>query len=85
MKTVSEIIIDYLKEIGADGLCNQDWECGCGIDDGLFPCDTCNAECYPAKHAYCILCDINDECDYRKTTNATECYREHEGVKRGDK
>lgn len=44
---VKEIIIEKLKEIGADGLCDED--CGCSIDD-LFPCYTCNlSNCVPAK------------------------------------
>ena len=42
-----EIIITKLKEMGCDGLCNPDQECGCGIDN-LFPCDSCMAECGPA-------------------------------------
>lgn len=44
--TVKEKIVEWLKEIGADGLCGED--CGCGIDD-LAPC-CCDSvlECEPA-------------------------------------
>lgn len=48
MKNCKEIIIEKLKELGADGLCGED--CGCGLDD-LFPCDNCQTalDCVPAK------------------------------------
>jgi hypothetical protein len=49
MTTVDDIIRTALVEIGADGLCNPDEECGCGIED-LAPCDCINlAVCVPAK------------------------------------
>lgn len=48
MKTVKEIVADYLREIGADGLCHPATECGCGVDD-LQPCNYGNFECVPAK------------------------------------
>lgn len=38
-----------LAGLGADGLCNLDEECGCGIND-LAPCDCLNLdECQAAK------------------------------------
>lgn len=44
-----EIIESHLKSIGADGLCNRDMACGCGIGD-LAPCECLNLEfCEPAK------------------------------------
>jgi len=51
---VKDIVIEKLKAIGADGLCNID--CGCPIDDLMF-CDygwmsTCKLsihDCVPAK------------------------------------
>ena len=49
MTTVDDIIRTVLVEMGADGLCNPDGECGCGIED-LAPCDCINlAVCVPAK------------------------------------
>lgn len=45
-----EVIIDHLTAIGADGLCNTDNECGCGLDD-YRPCTGGSDRCKPAiKH-----------------------------------
>ena len=50
--TVKDIIEKYLKENGYDGLAGD--ECGCGMDDGLAPCESCNIfECVPAYRATC--------------------------------
>jgi len=47
LKKISEVIVDYLKSVGADGLCCDD--CGCGIDH-LSPCNCINIDlCVPAK------------------------------------
>jgi len=49
MKTVKEIVEEYLRGNGHDGLCNQRIECGCSILD-LMPCDwDCVSECVTAK------------------------------------
>lgn len=51
MKTVRAIVADYLREIGADGLCAGPVigeSCGCGLDD-LMPCSEGCAGCVPAK------------------------------------
>ena len=40
--TVIEIVKQYLKENGYDGLCNED--CGCVIDD-LAPCEEMSEQC----------------------------------------
>lgn len=51
--TVKEIVEKYLKDNGFDGLASE--VCGCGVEDGLAPCDMCNIfECQPA---YKIMCD----------------------------
>ena len=50
MKTCRQMIIEQLREMGADGLCYPGERCGCGIDD-LAPCGECLNldECVPAK------------------------------------
>lgn len=49
MKSVKDIVREYLLSIGAKGLCNPDLECGCGIDY-LFECECPDyGNCYPAK------------------------------------
>lgn len=46
--TAKEILITGLKQIGADGLCSCDFDCGCGFED-FVPCN-CNFEqCIPAR------------------------------------
>lgn len=50
-KTVRVIVADYLRAIGADGLCagpDIGESCGCGLDD-LMPCSDDCAGCVPAK------------------------------------
>lgn len=49
MMNAKDIIQKALREMGADGLCNPDEECGCDIDD-LAPCECVNLdECRAAK------------------------------------
>jgi len=51
--TVKEIVHDWLKEHGYDGLCSDC--CGCGLDE-LFPCDEGGcADCVPGH--------LTRECD----------------------
>ena len=46
-----EIVLDYLKKNGFDGLFNTESECGCQIDE-LMPCGEPGIECTPGyKHA----------------------------------
>lgn len=47
VKTARDILIEGLKAMGADGLCNPE-ECGCGLDD-LCPCCGDPLGCVPAK------------------------------------
>ena len=47
--TVKEIVIEYLKANGYDGLCGE--ECGCAIDD-LVPCDSDPSDCKPGYIHY---------------------------------
>ena len=43
-----EMIIKQLQELGADGLCQPEETCGCGIAD-LSPCGCINEDCQAAK------------------------------------
>jgi hypothetical protein len=43
------ILVKGLRELGADGLCLPELDCGCGLDD-LAPCETCDLrKCLAAK------------------------------------
>jgi hypothetical protein len=47
MITVKDILIERLKQLGADGLyCDH---CGCGLDD-LAPCGAAQLGCVAARH-----------------------------------
>ena len=51
-----EIIKDYLKEHGFDGLFNRDGECGC---EGDAPCDSGELpDCEPAYWRDCETCEL---------------------------
>jgi len=57
--TVTEIVWDYLKSHGYDGLCGD--ECGCGLDD-LMPCDR-HTDCVPGyihRNCKCGTCEGDD-------------------------
>jgi hypothetical protein len=57
--TAKEIIINYLKANGYDGLCGE--ECGCEFDD-LIACDDRFAfDCVPG---YKIKCMCGGGCDW---------------------
>lgn len=61
--TPLEAIAAWLRDIGADGLCNQEIECGCGIDS-LVPCDTPDLQhCLPAKRYAPGECKV-PECEW---------------------
>ena len=47
--TPREMLQSALLSIGADGLCNLDMSCGCGLDD-LAPCGNCNLDECEAAH-----------------------------------
>lgn len=44
---VLALLSDKLKELGADGLCNDE-DCGCGLDN-LAPCESWIGGCVPAR------------------------------------
>jgi len=60
--TTKEIVIDYLKANGFDGLYSDD--CGCSISD-LMPCDGYGSVgmCKPGVKKNCKECSENGECD----------------------
>ena len=60
MKTIREVIINHLTAIGADGLCDPENQCGCGIKE-LFPCDNCQGQCVPALRHTITQEDFEDE------------------------
>ena len=55
MINVKEIVAQYLKAKGFDGLFNEVGECGCGLND-LMPCDGPQERCVPAIEHYCPCC-----------------------------
>ena len=55
MKTVMQIVKEYLTANGYDGLCHGDPACGCGLDD-FMPCaddGTWPGNCSPARRVPC--------------------------------
>lgn len=78
MKTVKEIVKEYLIANGYDGLINVDTECGCGVD-ALEPCGEMNSECQAAYKWICteITCDGAMCKEYRteRDTGPYECFR----------
>ncbi|MCP3680307.1 MAG: hypothetical protein GY782_08680 [Gammaproteobacteria bacterium] len=53
MMNVKEIIIDYLKKNGYDGMVNEFEECGCELTD-LYPCEVIHVnECEPGYKKEC--------------------------------
>jgi hypothetical protein len=55
--TAKQIILDYLKKTGFDGLASS--ECGCGADS-LIPCDCLMDNCQPAYRCECKQCKKTD-------------------------
>lgn len=50
--SVMEIVADYLKNNGYDGLYNSDAECGCDLDE-LMPCEGSPDSCQPGYKVGC--------------------------------
>ncbi len=80
---VYQIVVDYLKTHGYDGLCSQ--SCGCGIDN-LMPCESdIVAGCKPAVKTKCTPdhCPNPDECPgYGDSDKNRTCYRPREADKK---
>ena len=74
-ETVKEIVADYLKKNGYDGLCRDG--CGCGLDC-FMPCsDEIRHNCRPAyaKTQKCSECDSYDSCDFADSSETQKtCY-----------
>jgi len=67
--TVKEIVTEYLKANGYDGLCG--FECGCLIGDGLMTCAEMEMgdqipDCVPGYKAPCdpSTCPAFGECEW---------------------
>ncbi len=60
-KSVKDIVIEYLKKNGYDGLCNDN-QCGCKLDH-FMPCDGDVIACVPAYHHECEKCASGTDCD----------------------
>lgn len=62
MPSVKEIVADYLKANGYDGIFNETAHCACDLDD-LMPCWHNNAdECEPGYKVKCGGCDEYSWC-----------------------
>lgn len=73
IKSLYEVIKDYLKKIGADGLCNPDADCGCDIND-LAPCECIDLQnCVPAKKRICANCPERNNCELVKEHSFITC------------
>lgn len=60
--TCKEIIENYLRENGFDGLVNTDLPCGCDVDS-LFPCECEGYDCQPAYKKVCEECNKYSDCN----------------------
>lgn len=68
--TVSDIIKNYLKENGYDGLCNPG-DCACLISD-LVPCDNDPSICEPGYKSECHGgedCPLDGDCGFHISPN----------------
>jgi hypothetical protein len=61
--TVKEIVEQWLKDNGYDGLYSPMGECGCCIGEDFIPCQSEGVEnCEPG---YIVKCKPGDEWEYR--------------------
>jgi len=61
--TVEDILKDWLKEHGFDGLCNPEERCDCGLDD-FCPCGY-PQDCVSAKKKIATAGDIDEYSEYK--------------------
>lgn len=70
---VGDIVRDYLKDNGYDGLCGD--ECGCSIDN-LFPCSGPFVYCRPAYKWVCPGPDTPCRTDWCECLQGDDCFRQ---------
>lgn len=63
MKSMEQVIKEYLEAVGADGLCNPVLQCGCHIA-GFCWCESNPSNCVPAKEHIVTQADLQDESLY---------------------
>lgn len=72
MRTVNNILSEWLRANGFDGLSNLDYECGCELAD-LVPCGSDCSQCEPAyKRAH------SNGLDFVMTTNRSQTFTDEE-------
>lgn len=72
--TVKEIVVDYIKTNGFDGLCGEN--CGCGLDD-LMPCSSWDGSAQDCKPAYKIKAkcsECGNQCEGYDDERETDCF-----------
>jgi len=82
---VKEILIEWLKDHGCDGLCNTDIGCGCGFtscipgdtySNDFIPCEDINEnECQPAYRWECEKCMEKSECLWYDEGKTDGCWK----------
>lgn len=64
--TIKEMVSEWLKANGYQGLCNKYGECGCGFSDELMVCGNCmSRDCTAAYEFKCYACVHFDDCEKR--------------------
>ncbi len=74
MSTVIEIIREYLKQNGYDGLAGDD--CGCEVDD-LQPCCSDCGSCEPGYKVPCSDCPADGDCEWHMSTEKPAALKEN--------
>lgn len=73
---IKEIVEDYLKKNGFDGLYDADENCGCFIGE-LFTCGQPQEKCIPGYKAICQKkCNEFNGCIFSKP--GQDCYRDED-------
>jgi hypothetical protein len=73
-KTVKEIITDYVKSVGGDGLFNPNCGCGCSLED-CCPIGEWFGDCITAKKTLCSECEEERPCEIQQEWDCEECYK----------